>query len=103
MQAVSSQHATLTLQGSKNGHKEGKNKAQTEPWTIKIERGNEAEGHLPNSIRTAKYNAITFFPIFLVEMFSRVAYLYFLAQVPLLLEEALCMMSMSCSVIQIAA
>ena len=78
---MSSQHATLALQGSKNGHKEGKDGAQAEPWTIKIERGNEVEGHVPNSIRTAKYNAITFFPIFLVEMFSRVAYLYFLAQV----------------------
>ncbi|CAK0743492.1 hypothetical protein CVIRNUC_001474 [Coccomyxa viridis] len=66
--------------GSKNGHKEGKDGAQAEPWTIKIERGNEVEGHVPNSIRTAKYNAITFFPIFLIEMFGRVAYLYFLAQ-----------------------
>ena len=36
---------------------------------------------MPNSIKTAKYNVITFVPIFLVEMFSRVAYLYFLAQV----------------------
>ena len=34
-----------------------------------------------NNIRTAKYNVITFLPIFLFEMFSRVAYLYFLAQV----------------------
>eukprot|EP00891_Asterochloris_glomerata_P000836 jgi/Astpho2/836/Aster-00685 len=33
-----------------------------------------------NNIRTAKYNVITFLPIFLFEMFSRVAYLYFLAQ-----------------------
>ena len=36
---------------------------------------------MPNSIKTAKYNVITFVPTFLVEMFSRVAYLYFLAQV----------------------
>ena len=102
-EAVSSQPATLTLQGSKNGHKEGKNKAQAEPWTIKIDRGNEVEGHVPNSIRTAKYNAITFLPIFLFEMFSRVAYLYFLAQVRFLLEKAHCLMNISCYVTQTAA
>ena len=100
MQAVFSQHATLPLQGSKNGHKEEKDGAQAEPWTIKIDRGNEVEGHVPNSIKTAKYNAVTFFPIFLVEMFSRVAYLYFLAQVSSLTENAHSMMSMSCPVTQ---
>ena len=103
MQAVSSQHAALLLQGSKNGHKEGKDGAQAEPWTIKIERGNEVEGHVPNSIRTAKYNAITFFPIFLIEMFGRVAYLYFLAQVPFLLGRAHSMISTSCHITQTAA
>lgn len=36
--------------------------------------------HCGNSIHTAKYNVITFFPIFLFTMFSRVAYLYFLSQ-----------------------
>lgn len=36
-----------------------------------------------NSISTSKYNPITFLPYFLWEMFSRVAYLYFLAQVML--------------------
>jgi hypothetical protein len=34
-----------------------------------------------NRVVTSKYNVITFLPIFLFEMFSRVAYLYFLAQV----------------------
>lgn len=34
-----------------------------------------------NSIKTSKYNPITFLPVFLLEMFSRVAYLYFLIQV----------------------
>lgn len=34
-----------------------------------------------NSISTSKYNPITFLPYFLWEMFSRVAYLYFLVQV----------------------
>eukprot|EP01025_Chloroclados_australasicus_P031044 TRINITY_DN3132_c0_g4_i1.p1 TRINITY_DN3132_c0_g4~~TRINITY_DN3132_c0_g4_i1.p1 ORF type:complete len:1356 (-),score=176.40 TRINITY_DN3132_c0_g4_i1:580-4509(-) len=33
-----------------------------------------------NSITTSKYNILTFLPIFLFEMFSRLAYLYFLAQ-----------------------
>ena len=50
------------------------------------------EGHVTNSVKTAKYNIITFLPIFLVEMFSRVAYLYFLAQVlhPLPLHHSYC-------------
>jgi hypothetical protein len=34
-----------------------------------------------NSIKTSKYNILTFMPVFLFEMFSRVAYLYFLFQV----------------------
>lgn len=33
-----------------------------------------------NDIHTAKYNLVTFLPIFLFTMFSRVAYLYFLSQ-----------------------
>ena len=33
-----------------------------------------------NDIHTAKYNVVTFLPIFLFTMFSRVAYLYFLSQ-----------------------
>ena len=51
------------------------------------------EGYKGNSIRTSKYNIITFLPFFLYFMFSRVAYLYFLGQVsciperfPLLLQ-----------------
>ena len=36
---------------------------------------------MDNSIKTAKYNVATFLPIFLFEMFSRAAYLYFLLQV----------------------
>ena len=34
-----------------------------------------------NVIKTAKYNVATFLPIFLFEVFSRAAYLYFLLQV----------------------
>ncbi|KAK9836118.1 hypothetical protein WJX81_002623 [Elliptochloris bilobata] len=36
-----------------------------------------------NSVRTSKYNVLTFLPIFLFTMFSRVAYLYFAAQASL--------------------
>ena len=40
-----------------------------------------ATGGFPgNSVRTSKYNILTFLPIFLFTMFSRVAYLYFAAQ-----------------------
>jgi hypothetical protein len=34
-----------------------------------------------NAVSTSKYNIVTFLPLFLFEMFSRVAYLYFLIQV----------------------
>ena len=34
-----------------------------------------------NSVTTAKYNVVTFLPRFLVEVFSQVAYFYFLVQV----------------------
>lgn len=37
--------------------------------------------HVHNGVKTAKYNVVTFLPIFLFEMFSRAAYLYFLLQV----------------------
>lgn len=41
-----------------------------------------AGGHefVSNRVVTSKYNIVTFLPIFLFEMFSRVAYLYFLLQ-----------------------
>jgi len=37
--------------------------------------------YVNNGVKTAKYNVVTFLPIFLFEMFSRAAYLYFLLQV----------------------
>lgn len=40
-----------------------------------------AQEFVSNKVVTSKYNIITFLPIFLFEMFSRVAYLYFLLQV----------------------
>ena len=48
---------------------------------VPLDGGRHSEGFAPNNIKTAKYNPITFLPIFLFEMFSRVAYLYFLFQV----------------------
>lgn len=41
----------------------------------------EALQRASNRVVTAKYNAVTFLPRFLFEMFSRMAYLYFLLQV----------------------
>ena len=43
--------------------------------------GVENAEFVDNGIKTAKYNVATFLPIFLFEMFSRAAYLYFLLQV----------------------
>lgn len=39
------------------------------------------KGFANNRVRTAKYNVVTFLPLFLFEMFSRAAYFYFLCQV----------------------
>lgn len=50
-------------------------------------------GFAKNDIKTAKYNLITFLPIFLFEMFSRAAYLYFLAQVQLMPGQCPCLCS----------
>ena len=49
---------------------------------VTLDGGNLQEGFRHNGIKTSKYNPVTFFPIFLFEMFSRAAYLYFLIQVP---------------------
>lgn len=43
--------------------------------------GGANEGFATNTVITHKYNPVTFLPIFLYQMFSRVAYLYFLGQV----------------------
>jgi Phospholipid-translocating ATPase N-terminal len=48
---------------------------------VKGQAADKKEGFGGNAIKTAKYNVVTFLPIFLFEMFSRLAYLYFLAQV----------------------
>lgn len=58
-----------------------KPKAGEESRTVPLDGGRATEGFAHNMIKTAKYNPITFLPIFLFEMFSRVAYLYFLFQV----------------------
>ena len=64
---------------------EKKAPAASDSRTVDLAGGQAADktlGFATNNIKTAKYNLITFFPIFLFEMFSRAAYLYFLAQVP---------------------
>lgn len=63
---------------------EEKAKLVSDSRTVNLAGGVPADkiaGFAKNSIKTAKYNLITFLPIFLFEMFSRAAYLYFLAQV----------------------
>lgn len=50
------------------------------PRIVKLEGGREVEGLQGNNVKTAKYNVVTFLPIFLFEMFSRIAYLYFMLQ-----------------------
>lgn len=49
--------------------------------TIFLDAGLANDGFCTNRVVTAKYNVVTFLPIFLFEMFSRLAYLYFLLQV----------------------
>ncbi len=51
--------------------------------TIFLDAGLANDGFCTNRVVTAKYNVLTFLPIFLFEMFSRLAYLYFLLQVVL--------------------
>ncbi|DBA65766.1 hypothetical protein WJX79_001197 [Trebouxia sp. C0005] len=68
---------TLTEDG------EQKAPAASDSRTVDLAGGQPADktlGFATNNIKTAKYNLLTFFPIFLFEMFSRAAYLYFLAQ-----------------------
>lgn len=63
---------------------EQKAPAASDSRTVDLAGGQPADktlGFATNNIKTAKYNLLTFFPIFLFEMFSRAAYLYFLAQV----------------------
>ena len=57
----------------------------SESRTVLLEGGRPTPGFGHNGIKTAKYNPVTFAPIFLFEMFSRAAYLYFLIQVQLIL------------------
>jgi Phospholipid-translocating ATPase N-terminal len=51
------------------------------PWNH--HKGQSSQKFDGNSVSTAKYDPyfVTFIPLFLFEMFSRVAYLYFLIQV----------------------
>lgn len=47
---------------------------------VHLNDGQPAGEFVGNGIRTAKYNFLTFLPLFLWEMFSRAAYFYFLIQ-----------------------
>jgi hypothetical protein len=69
---------------------------EAESRPVRLGQGAHNAGFCSNSIYTAKYNLVTFLPIFLFTMFSRVAYLYFLAQV---LAPLLSAFTMSLSVI----
>lgn len=58
-----------------------KKQAPAENRAVRLDAGEATEGFCGNDIKTAKYNLVTFLPIFLCEVFSRAAYLYFLLQV----------------------
>ncbi|KAK9810005.1 hypothetical protein WJX72_003251 [[Myrmecia] bisecta] len=64
----------------REGKEGGQAAAPSEGRTVQLDMGRENDGFIPNDIKTAKYNVATFVPRFLFEMFSRAAYLYFLAQ-----------------------
>ena len=68
--------------GKKDGDKSTKKGGRPPPGprVVRLEGGKEVEGMQGNNVKTAKYNVATFLPIFLFEMFSRIAYLYFLLQ-----------------------
>lgn len=53
------------------------------PWNQPQDPASQAPKFEKNAVSTAKYDTyfLTFIPLFLFEMFSRVAYLYFLIQV----------------------
>ena len=54
--------------------------ADTESRRVLLGPGAPGAHFQGNAITTSKYNILTFLPIFLFVMFSRVAYLYFLLQ-----------------------
>ena len=58
-----------------------KKQGPAEHRAIRLAAGEASDGFVGNDIKTAKYNLVTFLPIFLCEVFSRAAYLYFLLQV----------------------
>ena len=62
---------------------------QQETRRIRLGPGALNEGYVGNSIRTAKYNIITFLPFFLWTMIKRVAYLYFFFQASATSQHAL--------------
>ncbi len=57
-----------------------KGKGEKKTRVVHMNDGQATGDFVGNGIRTAKYNVLTFAPIFLWEMFSRAAYFYFLIQ-----------------------
>jgi hypothetical protein len=57
-----------------------KGKGEKKTRVVHMNDGQQTGDFVGNGIRTAKYNVLTFGPIFLWEMFSRAAYFYFLIQ-----------------------
>ena len=53
------------------------------PRRVLLGPGAKNAGAAPNAVATAKYNVVTFLPLFLFSMFTRAAYLYFLSQAAL--------------------
>ena len=68
---------------------------------VHLNDGQPAGEFVGNGIKTAKYNFLTFLPLFLWEMFSRAAYFYFLIQARASESRALCGTDSSAHVIAI--
>ena len=67
---------------------------------VHLNDGQPAGEFVGNGIKTAKYNILTFLPLFLWEMFSRAAYAYFLIQARASAPREHCR---SCSALRISA
>ena len=73
--------------GKASKHKWKKPASSSSPPTpnrrVRIGPGAHNPAAAGNAVKTAKYNPVTFLPLFLFSMFSRAAYLYFLSQAAL--------------------
>ncbi|GMH33103.1 hypothetical protein BSKO_00937 [Bryopsis sp. KO-2023] len=79
--SAASQEPTPTASQSWRGDSRRRVRKETlESRLVHINDEEPPHNFVRNSIQTSKYNPFTFLPKFLFEMFSRVAYLYFLLQ-----------------------